>query len=51
MKWEMKIQKLGRIQIPTSYLRAYDIKEGDEVVIEEKDDKLVISFKKKANKK
>ena len=43
----MKIQKLGRIQIPTTYLKAYKIKEGDAVIIEEKDNKLIISFKRK----
>jgi len=47
MKWTMKIQKLGRIQIPTKYLKAYDIKEGDIVLIEEEKDKLILSFKKK----
>jgi len=48
MKWEMKIQKLGRIQIPTKYLKAYKIKEGAMIVIEEnieKGNKLIISFK------
>jgi AbrB family looped-hinge helix DNA binding protein len=50
MKWTMKIQKLGRIQIPTKYLKAYGIKEGDIVLIEEKEDKLIISFKKKRKK-
>ena len=47
MKWEMKIQKLGRIQIPTSYLKAYRIKEGSIIIIEEKENKLVVSFKRK----
>lgn len=47
MKWIMKIQKLGRIQIPTKYLKAYNIKEGDIVLIEEKGDKLILNFKKK----
>lgn len=47
MKWTMKIQKLGRIQIPTQYLKAYGIKEGDIVLIEEEGDKLVLNFKKK----
>lgn len=47
MKWTMKIQKLGRIQIPTGYLRAYNLKEGDIVTIEEKGNKLIISFKRK----
>lgn len=46
MKWIMKIQKLGRIQIPTKYLTAYNIKEGDMVIIEEKEDKLILSFEK-----
>ena len=50
MKWEMKIQKLGRIQIPTTYLKAYNIKEGDIVIIEEKENKLVIRFKKRKTK-
>jgi bifunctional DNA-binding transcriptional regulator/antitoxin component of YhaV-PrlF toxin-antitoxin module len=47
MKWTMKIQKLGRIQIPTGYLKAYNLKEGDIVTIEEKANKLIISFKRK----
>jgi AbrB family looped-hinge helix DNA binding protein len=47
MKWTMKIQKLGRIQIPTQYLKAYGIKEGDIVIIEEEKDRLVLSFKKR----
>ncbi len=47
MKWTMKIQKLGRIQIPTKYLKAYNIEEGDIVLIEEKEDKLTLEFKKK----
>jgi AbrB family looped-hinge helix DNA binding protein len=47
----MKIQKLGRIQIPTKYLKAYNIKEGDEVIIEEKGNKLTISFKRKKQNK
>lgn len=51
MKWEMKIQKLGRIQIPTKYLKAYNIEEGDIVIIEEKENKLIISFKKNQKKK
>ncbi len=46
----MKIQKLGRIQIPTKYLKAYNIKEGDVVIIEEEKDKLIISFKKRSKK-
>ncbi len=50
MRWIMKIQKLGRIQIPTKYLKAYNIKEGDIVIIEEKEDKLILSFKKRRNK-
>ena len=37
MKWDMKIQKLGRIQIPTAYLKAFKIQEGDEIEIEEKE--------------
>lgn len=44
MKWTMKIQKLGRIQIPSSYLKANNIKEGMEVDIEEFGDKLLIKF-------
>lgn len=47
MKWTMKIQKLGRIQIPTKYLKAYGIKEGDIVIIEEESNKLTLNFKKK----
>ena len=43
----MKIQKLGRIQRPTKYLKAYNIKEGDTVIIEEEKDKLILSFKKR----
>ena len=43
----MKIQKLGRIQIPTKYLKAYNIKEGDIVLLEEEKDKLILKFKKK----
>jgi len=46
----MKIQKLGRIQIPTKYLKAYNIKEGDIVIIEEKENKLIIGFKRNKNK-
>ncbi len=46
MKWKMKIQKLGRIQIPSKYLSAYEIKEGDMVIIQEKDKKLILTFKK-----
>lgn len=46
MKWIMKIQKLGRIQVPTKYLSAYNIKEGDIVIIEEKGNKLILSFKR-----
>ncbi len=50
MKWVYKIQKIGRIQIPTKYLTAYNIKEGDYVLIEEADDdKLILTFK--VNKK
>lgn len=46
MRWINKIQKIGRIQIPTKYLTAYNIKEGDYVLIEEVDnDKLVLTFK------
>lgn len=45
MKWINKIQKIGRIQIPTKYLAAYNIKEGDYVLIEEKEDKLILIFK------
>jgi len=51
MKWVMKIQKIGRIQIPTKYLKAYNIKEGDIVIIEEKEKKLVLSFKRIKKKK
>ena len=51
MKWIMKIQKLGRIQIPTKYLKAYNIKEGNLVIIEEKEDKLILSFKKQRGEK
>ena len=51
MKWTMKVQKLGRIQIPTGYLKTYNLKEGDIVIIEEKEDKLIISFKRKQTKK
>lgn len=47
MKWVMKIQKIGRIQIPTKYLKAYNIKEGDVVIIEERENKLILSFKRK----
>jgi len=47
MKWTMKIQKLGRIQIPTGYLKAYNLKEGDIVTIGEKGKKLIITFKRK----
>ncbi len=47
MKWEMKIQKLGRIQIPTKYLKAYGIKEGNKVVIDEGENQLIINFKGK----
>ena len=47
----MKIQKLGRIQIPTKYLKAYNIKEGDLVIIEEKANKLILKFKKKKKNK
>ncbi len=50
MKWEMKIQKLGRIQIPTKYLKAYSINEGDLVILEEKENKLIISFKRNKSK-
>ena len=50
MKWVNKIQNIGRIQIPTKYLTAYNIKEGDYVLIEEADDdKLILTFK--VNKK
>ena len=54
MKWVMKLQKIGRIQIPSKYLSAYDIKEGDIVLIEESGEKkLVLSFEvdKKGNLK
>jgi len=54
MKWVNKIQKIGRIQIPSKYLFAYDIKEGDYVLLEETDDdKLILTFKvnKKGEKK
>ncbi|MBS3102412.1 hypothetical protein J4458_03110 [Candidatus Woesearchaeota archaeon] len=45
MKWAMKVQKIGRIQIPSTYLHAYDIKEGDIVLIEEEGEKkLLLSF-------
>jgi len=50
MRWTMKIQKLGRIQIPTKYLKAYNIKEGDIVIIEEEKDRLILNFKKKRSK-
>ena len=41
----MRVQKIGRLQIPSKYLAAYDIKEGDIVLIEEiKDKKLILSF-------
>jgi bifunctional DNA-binding transcriptional regulator/antitoxin component of YhaV-PrlF toxin-antitoxin module len=50
MKWVMKIQKLGRIQIPTKYLKAYNLKEGDIVIIEEKGNNLVLAFKRKKTK-
>ena len=50
MKWLNKIQKIGRIQIPTKFLTAYNIKEGDYVLIEEADNnKLILTFK--VNKK
>lgn len=46
MKWVNKIQKIGRIQIPTKYLTAYNIKEGDYVLIEESNNnKLIFTFK------
>lgn len=45
MKWVMKLQKIGRIQIPSKYLSAYNIKEGDFVLIEEAGEKkLLLSF-------
>ncbi len=45
MKWVMKVQKIGRIQIPSKYLLAYNIKEGDTVLIEERGEKkLILSF-------
>ena len=50
MKWKMKIQKLGRIQIPSKYLSAYKIKEGDMVIIQEKGKKLILTFKKRIAK-
>ena len=50
MKWIYKIQKIGRIQIPSKYLSAYDMKEGDIVLIEEVGEKkLLLSFE--VNKK
>jgi len=50
MKWVYQIQKIGRIQIPTKYLTAYNIKEGNYVLIEEaEDNKLILTFK--VNKK
>ncbi len=48
MKWINKIQKIGRIQIPMKYLTAYNIKEGNYVLIEEKGkNKLILTFKVK----
>jgi bifunctional DNA-binding transcriptional regulator/antitoxin component of YhaV-PrlF toxin-antitoxin module len=54
MKWIMKLQKLGRIQIPSKWLAANELKVGDLVLIEESGEhKLVITFKvdKKGKKK
>ncbi len=50
MKWRMKIQKLGRIQIPSKYLYSYKIEEGDIVIIKEKGKKLILTFKKRKTK-
>ena len=45
MKWVMRIQKIGRIQIPSKYLSSYDIKQGDFVLIEESGEKkLILTF-------
>lgn len=52
MKWTRKIQKLGRIQIPTEYLRAGGFTEGDIVLIEEqKKNQLSIRLQKNARAK
>ena len=50
MHWEMKVQKLGRIQIPRSYLKAHDIREGDKAIIEETGEALFINFRREARK-
>jgi len=46
MNWEMKVQKLGRIQIPKSYLKAHGVEEGDKVIIEETGEALFLNFKR-----
>jgi len=52
MRWPRKVQKLGRIQIPTDYLNSYNIKEGHKVLIEDSDKPLTlkITFKKEKTK-
>jgi len=35
MKWKAKIQKLGRVQIPTAFLKAYSYKPGHKILIED----------------
>lgn len=46
MKWIMKLQKLGRLQIPTKYLAASETKVGEYVLIEEiGENQLRITFK------
>jgi len=53
MKWKMQVQKLGRIQIPTAYLRSYGLDDGTEVNIEEtkKELQLILTFRKTGDKK
>jgi len=47
MKWKRRVQKLGRIQIPTAYLKDHGIKEGDAVTIEETKNGLRLFIKSK----
>jgi len=52
MEWTRKIQKLGRIQLPSQYLTANGFTEGDIVVVTEDQKKklLLVKLTKKSVK-
>jgi|GEM_PF-6156419 len=51
MKWEMKIQKLGRIQLPTDFMKAYSHKEGQKVLLEDSKEGKIMTIRFKGVEK